>query len=147
MPTVKIAKKMGFFTLRNLYAELAGKLLQPVKYERSRVRADLEHVGAVILMIRPGFDLSTIRPVVRNKPNGIFKRGTCFPAALTVLLRSLEPLTIRQIATGMLHDRGIADPTFEQIKLTIAAIGRSFSYNEDRIVMRIPGRPLRWRLR
>jgi hypothetical protein len=89
MPRAEIARKQALYALAKLYAELGGKLRRA--NDKLPIRANIEHVAAVILLLDPAFDLSAIRPVERYKRNPLFDRGDCFRAALDVLRHAATP--------------------------------------------------------
>jgi hypothetical protein len=74
-------------------------------------KRNLEHVRAVIKIVRPDFDISSIRPKRTNKLSPFFKRGEAFLLALDVLREATEPLRPMEIAIAMLAKKGVSKPT------------------------------------
>jgi hypothetical protein len=147
MPRAKISHKMALFSLTRLYAELRGKIRFGDPRNKPEIEADIEHVRAVVAMLNPAFDLSTIKPVIRNVPNRWFRRGECFRAALDVLRRAEGPLTSKEIAIRVLHARGVTKPDRLAVSNMFGAVHTSLMRYRDRSVTMIEGRPKRWSLR
>lgn len=143
MPRAEIARKQALHALAKLYAELGGKLRRAK--DKATIRANIEHVAAVILLLNPAFDLSAVRPVERYKRNPLFDRGDCFRAALDVLRRAGKPLTSKEVATLLLQERGIPEPTRKMVRHMVGAVHTSFRNHTGRIVTALTGsRPKRW---
>jgi hypothetical protein len=143
MPKAEIARKQALYTLAKLYAELGGKL-HGAK-DKAPIRANIENVAAVILLLEPAFDLSAIKPRQRYKRNPLFRRGECFKAALDVLRRVGVPLTSKEVATLLLQERGIAHPDRKAVRHMVGAVHASFLNHAGRLVIAHPGtRPKRW---
>jgi hypothetical protein len=90
MPYAKIKTKQAKFTLEQLHAELAGKILDNRK-EANRLRQAMKHVEAVLKLLEPGYNVRPIS-VRRRRQNPWFKRGTVLRAALNVLRQADAPL-------------------------------------------------------
>src|ERR1041385_3993952 len=70
MPRAEILSTQAIHTLRELHAELAGKIIDN-KLEADRLRLQTQQVVAVMKMLQPDID---IRPIaVRRKPNHILQ--------------------------------------------------------------------------
>src|SRR6266550_2029564 len=132
MPTAHIATKQAKYTLEQLHAELAGKILDNKK-EADRLRQAMLHVEAVLKLLDPAHNLRPIA-IRRRKPNRWFKRGTVFRLALDVLRGATEPLTARQITLRMLADRGVTDAEPKAIRDLIGAINSSLQNKRGRAV-------------
>ena len=145
MTRARLAHKPAMFPLIRLYARLAAELERPKRIV-ALVRADIEHVAAVILMLEPAFDLSTIAPRTRYKRNPLFKRGECFRSAVDVLRRAEGPLTSKEVAMRMLHAKGIAEPDRLIVRHMVGAVHVSFLNHRGRTVMAREGKPVRWSL-
>lgn len=143
MPRAAIATKQAKFTLEQLHAELAGKILDN-KAEASSLVESMKHVEAVLKMLDPTYNVRAIA-VRRRKPNPWFKRGTLFRNALDVLRIADRPLTAREIANGMLSSKQISGATPRAVRELVGAVnsslrnhkGRSVSANEN-------GKSTRW---
>ncbi len=79
-------------------------------------RENLAHVRAVIEIVSPGFDVSTIRPVKAYKENPWFQRGEVILEALSVLREAHMPLSQTEIVKRMLAKRGVTDPTSADLR-------------------------------
>jgi hypothetical protein len=138
--------KPATYTLIRLHAEIAGKL-KASKQEGATIRANLKHVGAVIQLLEPGFDLRSIIPKKPHPINRWFARGECLQRALNVLRVSDKPLTSRQIAILVLQDRGVSDATESLIKKTTRAVYASLLYRRGKSVsIHNDTMPTRWSL-
>jgi hypothetical protein len=83
MPRAEILSTQAIHTLKQLHAELAGKVIDN-KLEADRLRLQMQQVEADMKMLDPAIDLRPIA-IRRKKANPWFKRGTIFRAALGVL--------------------------------------------------------------
>src|SRR5258705_410289 len=107
--------------LRRLHAEIGGKIIDSRKNTK-RLREDKRHVAAVIRMFSPEYDVKAIAARRTYKANPWFKRGTLFRSALDIMRRTVEPLTVRQIADRMLAAKGVANPRIDQVRGMQSAI-------------------------
>ena len=87
MPRAEILSKQAIFTLSQLHAELAGKLMDN-KRAAIKIRTAMMQVEAVLQMLQPGFSVRSIAAKRRNKSNPWFKRGTLFRSAVDVMRRA-----------------------------------------------------------
>ena len=92
------------------------KLHRQLDGEVKRSKKNLDHVRALIEIVSPGFDVSTIRPKKAYKPNPWFERGEIFREALSVLREAETPLSQTEIVKRMLAKRGVTDPTPENLR-------------------------------
>jgi hypothetical protein len=92
------------------------KLHRKLEGEMQRTKKNLAHVRAVIEIVSPGFDVSTIRPKKLYKQNPWFRRGEIFLEALTVLREAETPLSQTEIVTRMLAKRGVISPTQAELR-------------------------------
>jgi hypothetical protein len=104
MPRAEIASKQAIFTLSQLHAELAGKLLAN-KLAAVKIRTAMMQVEAVLQMLQPGFSVAAIAAKRRNKSNPWFKRGTLFRSAVDVMRRAGTPMTAKEIADKLVADK------------------------------------------
>jgi hypothetical protein len=72
MPHAEIKSKQAVFTLSQLHAELAGKLMDN-KRAAIKIRTAMMQVEAVLQMLQPGFNVAGIAAKRRNKSNPWFK--------------------------------------------------------------------------
>jgi hypothetical protein len=114
MPYAKIATKQAKYTLEQLHAELAGKILDN-KREAKRLAQAMVHVEAVLKLLVPGYD---VRPIAirRRKHNPWFKRGTVLRIVLGVLRDATGPMTAREIVLAMLAAKGVKDAKPDDVR-------------------------------
>lgn len=134
MPTAKIASKQALHALKQLHAELAGKLIESGK-EAARLRQAMKQVEAVMKLLEPSYNLRKIA-VRRRKPNPWFKRGTIFRRALDVLRTAEGPLTARQIAEGMIAARGITNTSAKSVRDLAGSVNVSLQNHDGGAVIR-----------
>jgi hypothetical protein len=91
------------YGLIKLHSRLEGDLQQQTK--------NLEHVRAVIKIVDPDFDVSSIKPKRTNKISPFFKRGEVFLLALDVLREATEPMRPMEIAIALLAKKGFTKPS------------------------------------
>ena len=143
MPRAAIASKQAVFTLCQLHAELAGKMMQN-RREAVRLRTSMMQVEAVVQMLQPGFDVTKIAAKRRNKSNPWFKRGTLFRSAVDVLRRAASPMTARQITEALIAAKGVT-ATRKQVRDLQAAIQTSLRNHKGGWVVAVgEGFPVRW---
>jgi hypothetical protein len=145
MPRAEIASKQAMHTLRQLHAELAGKLLD-TKSEARRLTVCMMQVEAVMKMLQPGFD---VRPIAvrRRKVNPWFKKGTMFRYVLDALRTAGEPLTAREIASHMVGAKGVSDPDRKALRELVGAVQRAMVKRDGDDVVAVRGGPaVRWSL-
>lgn len=87
------------------------KLHQQIEGEVKRSKRRLGHVRAVIEIVSPDFDVSTIQPKKPYRANPWFERGEIFREALTVLREAGKPLSQTDIVRRMLAKRGVPEPS------------------------------------
>lgn len=139
-------RKPATFTLIRLHARIAGEL-KANRQATAISRANLKHVGAVIQLLEPGFDLRAIIPKRPHPPNRWFTRGECLQRALNVLRISEKPLTSRQIAVVVLQDRGVSNAPEAIIKKTTRAVYASLLYRRGKsVISHDDMMPTRWSL-
>jgi hypothetical protein len=144
MPTAKIASKQALHTLKQLHAELAGKLIENGK-EASRLRQSMKQVEAVMKLLEPSYNLRKIA-VRRRRLNPWFKRGTVFRHALDVLRTADEPLTARQIAGRMIAAKGVTDVRAKAVRDLAGSVNASLQNHDGNSVMRNgDGMPAEWK--
>jgi hypothetical protein len=143
MPHAKIASKQAMFTLRQLHAELAAKLLDN-KREARRLAGSMKHVAAVLKLLEPGFNLRPIA-VRRRRPNQWFKRGTVLRHALDALRKADSPLTAREVTLRMLGAQGVTDAKPKAVRDLTGAVSSSLQNYKDRgVVTTGEGMPARY---
>jgi len=87
------------------------KLHSRLDADLQKQKKNLEHVRAVIKIVSPDFDVSSIKPKRTNQLSPFFKRGEAFLLALDVLREAIEPLRPMEIAVAMLAKKGVSKPT------------------------------------
>jgi hypothetical protein len=132
-------------TLRQLHAELAGKLIDN-KSEARRIVTAMKQVEAVMKLLQPGYD---VRPIAirRRKANTWFKRGTVFRHALDAMRKAGRAMTAREVADAMLAAKGVRDAPNESVRVLVNAVQASLQNHDGKSVIRIgEGFPGRWRI-
>ncbi len=145
MPRAEIATKQAKYTLEQLHAELAGKLLDNKK-EARRLSQAMKHVEAVLKLLDPAYD---VRPIAvrRRKPNQWFRRGTMYRHALDVLRTASKPLTTREITLAMLQAKGVTDAEPKAIRDLFGAVQAALRKHSDRgVTEHNDSRIARWSL-
>jgi hypothetical protein len=143
MPHAKIATKQAKFTLEQLHAELAGKILDNKK-EGRRLVAAMKHVEAVLKLLIPGYD---VRPIAvrRRKQNPWFKRGTVLRHALDAMRAADGPLTVREITERMLRTKSVTDPKADAVRALSSGVSSCLQhYRERGLAAHDQSIPVRW---
>jgi hypothetical protein len=124
------------------------KLHSRLEGELRKQRKNLAHVRAVIEIVEPGFDVSSVKPIRTNKLNPFFKRGQAFLLALDVLREATEPLRPMEIAIAMLIKKGVSKPSAEQRRAAWNAVKNTMDGYNGRAVVSI-GHPhaRRWSIK
>lgn len=132
-------------TLRQLHAELAGKVLDN-KTEAKRLETAVAQVEAVMKLLDPSFSLRAVA-VRRRKPNPWFKRGTMFRAALDAMRGAEDAMTARTIAERMLAAKRVTDASPAALSDLSGAVQSSMRQHKGGlVVLEDRGPPARWRL-
>lgn len=118
--------------LRRKYRELIGRGGSP---------EDVAHVAAVLLMFRPGEDLSALRPLRPYSRAGRNSRRTWMRGALDVLRTANGPMTAREIAERVIAAQGLALTTQLRINVVNSLL---IGLPKKPGVTCYPGRPRRW---
>jgi hypothetical protein len=113
------------------------KLHSRLEGELRKQRKNLAHVRAVIGIVDPDFDVSSIKPKRTNKLNPFFKRGEAFLLALDVLREATEPMRPMEIAIAMLVKKGVPKPTAEQRRAAWNAVKNTMDGYNGRAVVSI----------
>ncbi|MCW5694948.1 MAG: hypothetical protein KIT48_21530 [Pseudolabrys sp.] len=144
MPRAQIATHQAKYTLEQLHAELAGKILDN-KAEAERLRQSMVHVEAVLKLIDPAYD---VRPIAirRRKPNPWFKRGTVWRAVMDVLRQAQGPLTATEVTARMLARKGVTDAAPEAVRELEGAVRAALQKRAGDDVTSDNSRPARWAL-
>jgi hypothetical protein len=141
--TATIATKRATFTLEQLQAELAGKLLENGR-EGRRLRRAIKHVEAVLKLLQPGYNLAPIA-VRRRKANPWFKRGTVLRHVLEVLRKTEAPMTPREITEHMLQARGVTGAEAAQVvQLTKSVLSALQGHKGKSLVAHAQTHPVKW---
>jgi hypothetical protein len=146
MPHAKIATKQAQYTLEQLHAELAGKILDN-KREAKRLAQAMKHVEAVLKLLVPGYD---VRPIAvrRRKHNPWFKRGTVLRIVLDVLRASKGPMTAREIVVAMLAAKGVKAAKPDDVRSVVTTVQTCLANHDGGTVCNVAtGIPGRWILR
>jgi hypothetical protein len=143
MPRAEIASKQAAYTLTQLHAELAGKLMDN-KRAAIKIRTSMLQVEAVLKMLQPDFNIGKISPKRRVIGNPWFKRGTMFRSAVDAMRRAGRPMTCRKITDAVLEGKN-PKPTRKQEIDVQAAIHVALRKRDGTTVVG-EGTPTKWRL-
>ena len=126
-------------------AEMAG-LVQEAERRLGVLRADLDHVDAVLRMFDPDAKPEAIRAKPPRKPSSGFKVTNLSRKVLDVLRTADKPLTASEIARTALENGGVeADAT--TLKATTRKVGKLLDHHRRRGVVvgsNVGGRLLGW---
>lgn len=127
------------YGLIKLHSRLEGDL--------KKQKENLTHVRAVIRIIKPDFDIASIKPKRTNKPNPFFKRGEAWLFVLDILREASEPLRPMEIAIAMLAKKGVQNPSAAERRNAWNIVKNSMDFHDGKIVRSIGRiRTRRWRL-
>jgi hypothetical protein len=143
MPRAEILSKQALHTLKQLHAELAGKIDANRKYAET-LRAQMVQVEAVMKMLDPAFNVRSISAKRRNTGNPWFKRGTLYRAVLDTLRRAGSPLTADDICKALLAGKSPAATRKQENNLQAAILVALRKRNGGAVVGE--GMPAKWRL-
>jgi len=143
MPRAEIASKQALFTLQQLHAEWAGKLLAN-REAGVQIRVAMMQVEAVMKMLAPDFSVAGIAAKRRKKSNPWFKRGTLFRNAIDTLRRAERPMTARELAEAMIADKAVPASRKQFIDLQAAVLAALRKKNGSMVVGE--GAPTKWRI-
>jgi hypothetical protein len=115
---------------------LAGDLFS----DQAQIAADMEHIGAVLLMFDPAADLDAIAPIRPYKAH----RGRWSRDALKVLREANQPLTAIELAQRVIKLRGVADEDTRTRASIVCGLHAVLERLEGRGVVREQGSPKRW---
>jgi hypothetical protein len=107
--------------------------------DREAIRADMGHLGAVLVMFEPGVDLDAI-PATRPYKA---RRGRWNRTALAILRKANRPLKAFELARLVMSEQGIAPD-----RRTMATVAYSLQAVLARLARKglvtITGKPRRW---
>src|SRR5262249_25528891 len=110
-------------------------------------KTDLAHVRAVIKIVEPNFEISSIKPTRPRIENPWFKRGEAWLCALALLREATEPLTLSEIAKGILAAKGVRNPTKAELRFTRTTIIGTLNLHNGKTVQSVGRiRARRWEL-
>lgn len=139
-------RKPVTYSLIKFYREIAGELLGH-KIEAAKLRNNLKHVGAVIHLYEPRFDLRTIAPHRKHSRNQWFSRGETLQRGLSALRVAGKPLTSRQIAIAILEGRKVPGMSEALIAKTARSIHVALTYRLGKsVAAHTETMPTRWSL-
>ncbi|HEY4255819.1 MAG TPA: hypothetical protein VGM66_01225 [Candidatus Udaeobacter sp.] len=110
------------------------KLHRQIEGEAKRAKKNLAHVRAVIKIVSPDFDVSTIKPKKPYRVNPWFERGEVFREALAVLREAGKPLSQTDIVRHMLAKRGVPEPSPAALKDMRNAIHATLPRYEGKVI-------------
>jgi hypothetical protein len=143
MPRAEIASKQATYTLIQLHAELAGKLMDN-KRAAIKIRTSMLQVEAVLKMLQPDFNIGHISPKRRVIGNPWFKRGTMIRSAVDVMRRAGTPMTARQITDALIAEKAPQATRKQAIDIQAAILAALRKRNGNTVTGE--GAPAKWRL-
>jgi hypothetical protein len=141
----KIKTHQAKYTLVQLHAELAGKIIDNEK-QAHKLREDMKHVEAVIKLMEPDYNINTIA-VRRKESNRFFKRGTIFRSAVDIMRRAERPLTCREIVEALLAAKGIEKPTLKDYRTLVGGVQSSLRNHDGKTIVSDGLMPARWTIK
>jgi hypothetical protein len=143
MPRAEILSKQALHTLKQLHAELAGKI-ETNRKSGDKLRAQMVQVEAVMKMLDPDFNARAISAKRRNIGNPWFKRGTLYRGAVDVLRRATSPMTAREISDALLAGKSPIATRKQEEAVQAAILAALRKHNGITVVG--DGAPARWTL-
>ncbi len=144
MPRAEILSKQALHTLKQLHAELAGKI-ETNRKSGDKLRAQMVQVEAVMKMLDPEVNLRAISVKRRVRGNPWFKRGTLYRSAVDVMRRAGTPMTAHEITDALIAGK-VPEPTRKQEANLQAAILAALRKRDGETVVG-EGAPAKWVLR
>lgn len=141
----KIKTHQAKYTLLQLHAELAGKIIDNEK-QAARLREDMKHVEAVLKLMEPDCNIATIA-VRRKESNRFYKRGTIFRSVMDIMRRAGRPMTCREIVGELLAAKGVEKPSLKDFRTLVGGVQSSLRNNDGKSVMSDGLMPARWKLK
>jgi hypothetical protein len=137
----RAARPNLYFTgiLRRRYGQLKGLALDLLQ-DRARIAADMEHVGAVLLMFDPAADLDQIAAIRPYKP----ARGRWNRDAMKVLREANCPLTAIELARRVIALRDVPDDDTRTRTSIVCSVHAVLRRLERQGLVRATGKPQRW---
>lgn len=145
MPRAEILSTQAIHTLKQLHAELGGRIIDN-KLQADRLRLQMLQVEAVMKMLDPRVSLRGLA-VRRKKRNPWFKRGTAHRAAMEVLRDATEPLTALEITQQMLARKGVKNPDKQAVTDFSQGVSTSLKNHDGKTVQAVGHHPARWTLK
>jgi len=130
-----------YFTgiLRRKLGQLKGLAAEP-SADQARIAADVEHVGAVLLMFDPAADLNAIAPIRPYKAH----RGRWSRDAMKMLREANGPLTVAELAQRVMMLRGIGEDDTRTRASIVCRLHAVLERLEGRGLVRTGNAPKRW---
>ena len=124
--------------LRRKYGQLLGEA-RDLLADRPRIKADLEHVGAVLRMFDPDADLAAITPIRPYKA----RRGRWNRTALKILREANAPMRGRDLARRVMLAHGL-EPDFRTMVSIECSLQAVLLRLHRMGLVTITGKPRRW---
>lgn len=96
--------------LKRKRAEITGEIAR-CHADLARLSNDLEHLDGTLRLFAPNFVAESVLPKVFVPPKSWSKRGEMSRAVLSILRVSKGPLSTREIADMIVHQRGLERDT------------------------------------
>ena len=144
MPRAEILSTQAIHTLKQLHAELGGKIIDN-KLDGDRLRLQMQQVEAVMKLLDPSVNIKSIA-VRRKKANPWFKKGQGYRAAIDVLRTATEPMAATEIAKAMLEKKGVTNPDKGPFIDFAQGVYTSLKNHDGKSVEGVGHHPVRWKL-
>ena len=128
-------------------AELAGEI-EATSAQLAQMRANLVHLDAVLRMLDPDTVPTEIAPKRQVKRCAWFGEGELPRLVLDTLRQAPEPITTRDVAKGVMEQRGMPEGDRVTFLLVEKRVDRYLRRQEGRLVERVAlgARSVGWRI-
>jgi len=124
---------------------LAGELDELHRRVRQTI-GDIEHLDATIKQFAPGYRLEAIRAKEYRPPSDWSRPGEMTKLVLDTLRRATEPLTTRDVALVLMHEKGMDSSDHKLMRLMVKRAASALRLKASRgLIVRQPG-PGQWGL-
>lgn len=127
------------------YCHLMGELKR-YPDRGDEIRQSMVHLEAVIRLFQPDADLSRLRPIRARKDTRWHKVGFGIRNVLDILKQTDRPLSTREIVMEVMRRANLPTDDKEAVHSVCASIHMSILRRKGRGIVRIEGKPIRWRI-
>lgn len=135
-------------TLKPQIEEIKSRLAQlpDLEHRAAEITSTLEHVETSIKLFDVNWtpkEVQARRPYTTRTP---FKRGELLRLAMTLMRETETPMTVREIMTEIIRERGLVDLQAEELESLCGNLNTTFKNREQRGLVAHEGSPKRWSL-